>query len=134
MTQLGDVETGCDCDKNPVTCCCGGLGMCRQKIEGSDGSMAFLAAGGTLVYRMLEAGETVTVDTESIVAFENSVSVGITSNGRCLTCCCGGEGCFSTTLTGPGRVFMQSFSFAKFAASVQQTVMEDRGGDIPDIS
>jgi hypothetical protein len=22
-------------------------------------------------------------------------------------CCCGGEGCFSTTLTGPGKVFLQ---------------------------
>ena len=80
----------------------------------------------------LQAGETVTVDTRSVVAIEESVELGIVLNGKFCTCFLGGEGCFSTTLTGPGKVFLQSMCFSKFSAAVQQTVMEDRGsgGDI----
>lgn len=107
MSQLGEVEVGCELDCSIATCCCAGLGCVRQKLSGSDDSIAFLAAGGTLVYRNLEPGETVTVDSRSVVAFEQSVTLGITPNGRLCTCLFGGEGCFSTTMTGPGRVYMQ---------------------------
>ena len=30
------------------------------------------------------------------------------------TCCCAGEGLFNTKLTGPGEVFLQSYSHGKF--------------------
>lgn len=108
MSELGDVDVGCSLDCSPTTCCCAGLGCCRQKLSGSDGSIAFLNAGGTLVYKNLKAGETITIDSGSVVGFEDSARLGCTPNGRFCTCCCGGEGCFSTTLTGPGRVYMQS--------------------------
>jgi uncharacterized protein (AIM24 family) len=107
MTHLGDVEIGCDLDCSITTCCCAGLGCCRQKITASDDSIAFLAAGGTLVFRHLKDDETITVDSRSVVAMEDTVTLGITPNGRCCTCLFGGEGIFSTTLTGPGRVYMQ---------------------------
>mmetsp|Transcript_28824 Transcript_28824/g.81309 ORF Transcript_28824/g.81309 Transcript_28824/m.81309 type:complete len:310 (+) Transcript_28824:190-1119(+) len=133
MTQLGEVDIACDFDKNPATCCCSGFGCCRQRLTGPDGSMAFLNAGGTIMYRHLEDGESVIVDTNSIVAIEDTVQVGLSPNGRLFTCCFGGESCFSTRLSGPGRVFMQSYSFQKFAAAVDQTVMEDRGGSGEDL-
>jgi hypothetical protein len=107
MSHLGDADVGCSLDCSYKTCCCAGLGCCRQKITGSDDSIAFLAAGGTIVYKHLADGETITVDTNSVVALEESVSLGITPNGKLGTCLCGGEGCFSTTLTGPGRVYLQ---------------------------
>jgi uncharacterized protein (AIM24 family) len=107
MAELGDVDVSCDADCSLPTCCCAGFGCCRQKIKGTRDSVAFLAAGGTLLYRNLEPNETIIVDSHSVVAVENSVSIGITSNGRFCTCLCGGEGCFSTTLTGPGKVFIQ---------------------------
>lgn len=128
MSELGDVDVGCSLDCSPTTCCCAGLGCCRQKLSGSDGSIAFLNAGGTLVYKNLKAGETITIDSGSVVGFEDSARLGCTPNGRFCTCCCGGEGCFSTTLTGPGRVYMQSMSFERFRACVTQTISEeDRG-------
>lgn len=99
--------TGCDLDASPTTCCCAGFGCCRQKIEGTTDSIAFLNAGGTILYRDLQPDEVITVDTRSVVAIEQDVTLGITPNGRFCTCLCGGEGCFSTTLTGPGKVFMQ---------------------------
>ena len=107
MAQLGDVQVGCDFDKSCATACCAGFGCCRQEITGAKDSVAFLSAGGTIIYKQLGEGETVTVDTRSVVAFEESVTLGITPNGRCGMWFCGGEGCFSTTLTGPGKVFMQ---------------------------
>lgn len=128
MAQLGEVDVGrsvdrvldlavdccsrlrlvgCDLDSGCATACCAGFGCCRQKISGTKDSVAFLAAGGTIMYRQLKDGETVTVDSRSVVAMEESVSLGITSNGQCSMMLCGGEGCCSTTLTGPGKVFMQ---------------------------
>ncbi len=94
-------------DVSPVTCCCAGLGCFRQKIAGSEPSIAFLNAGGTIVYKVLHEQETITVDTTSIVAMEETVQMGIVPNGRCCTMAFGGECCFSTTLTGPGKVFLQ---------------------------
>jgi len=38
--------------------------------------------------------------------------------GGCCTCCCGGEGMFNTTLTGPGRVYIQSYSREKFVMAL----------------
>jgi uncharacterized protein (AIM24 family) len=107
MSHLGTVKVGCSFDSNPATLCCSGLGCCRQKISGTDSSIAFLSAGGTIIFRYLKAGERIVVDTRSVVGFEDSVELGITPNGRCCTCLFGGEGCFSTTLTGPGKVFLQ---------------------------
>lgn len=100
-------KPGCDLDLSPVTFCCAGLGCLRQKISGSEPSIAFLNAGGTIVYKSLQAGETITVDTTSLIAMESDIQMGITPNGKCCTMAFGGECCFSTTLTGPGKVFMQ---------------------------
>jgi uncharacterized protein (AIM24 family) len=75
----------------------------------------------------LKTGETIIVDSRSVVAIESTIELGLVSNGRCCTCCLGGEGCFSTTLTGPGKIFMQSMNFQKFQDAVQTTVIDDRG-------
>lgn len=96
-----------DLDCSCLTCCCGGFGCCRQSIKGSRDSVAFLNAGGTIVYRQLAEGERIVVDSGSIVAIEQSVHLGLTPNGSCGMWCCGGEGCCATALTGPGKVFMQ---------------------------
>jgi uncharacterized protein (AIM24 family) len=84
------------------------------------------------VTKELDANETVVVDTGSVLAYDSGVALGITPNGKCCTCFCGGEGCCSTTLTGPGKVWMQSLNFQKFKNAVQVTVNEedmDRGVD-----
>jgi hypothetical protein len=98
---------GCDFDPSPATCCCAGFGCLRQKVSGSRDSVAFLNAGGTILFRDLKENETVVVDSRSVVAMAQSVTLGIRSNGRFCTCLFGGEGCCSTTLTGPGKIFMQ---------------------------
>lgn len=102
MSELGEVDVGCDLDCSPTTWCCAGLGFCRQKISGDEGSIAFLNAGGTIIFKNLKEGETITIDSGSVVGFEDTAGLGCRFNGKFCTCCFGGEGCFSTTLTGPG--------------------------------
>ena len=99
-------------DTNPLTCCCGGQGLIRQVIKG-DG-MAFIGAMGVITHKTLAPGETLLVDTNSLVSWEDSVEFDVRTTGGCCTCCCAGEGLFNTKLTGPGEVFLQSYSHGKF--------------------
>eukprot|EP00592_Proboscia_alata_P008340 CAMPEP_0194355936 /NCGR_PEP_ID=MMETSP0174-20130528/3772_1 /TAXON_ID=216777 /ORGANISM="Proboscia alata, Strain PI-D3" /LENGTH=324 /DNA_ID=CAMNT_0039125417 /DNA_START=9 /DNA_END=983 /DNA_ORIENTATION=+ len=129
MTHLGDVDVGCNLDANPLTGCCAGLGICRQKLNQTDGGrpgMVFLNAGGTIVMKELAANETVTIDGGCLVGYEDTVKLGVAYAGRCFTCFCGGEGLFNTTMTGPGKIYMQSMSFRRYGNAVRTTVVEER--------
>jgi len=133
MSQLGDVNVGFDLDCNLSTCCCGGYGCFRQRLEkgapqNTDPAVAFLAAGGTIVVKDLTDGETIIVDGKCILAQEDTVQIGITPSGGCGMICCGGQGCCNTTATGPGKIYLQSMNFWKFKNAVQQTVVEEREG------
>lgn len=112
FASVGDVSVGYDVDTNPLTCCCGGQGLIRQKISG-DG-MAFVGAMGVLVKKTLAEGESFLVDTNSLVAWEETIHFDVKKNGGFCMCCCGGEGMFSTKLVGPGEFFVQSYSHSKF--------------------
>ncbi|KAJ8611854.1 hypothetical protein CTAYLR_005800 [Chrysophaeum taylorii] len=94
-----------------LACCCGGMPPIIQSVRGS--GVAFLAAGGTVVRKTLARGESVLVDTHSVVAFSPTVGYDVKRVGSCVTCCFGGEGCFNTHLRGPGDVYIQSMSYEK---------------------
>jgi uncharacterized protein (TIGR00266 family) len=98
----------------------GGEGFILQKLEG-DG-LAFVHAGGTIVERELAAGETLRVDTGCLVAFERQVSYDIQTVAGIKTALFGGEGLFFATLTGPGRVWLQSLPFSRLAGRVLAAV------------
>jgi uncharacterized protein (AIM24 family) len=53
------------------------------------------------------------VDTGCVVGFEESVSYDIQFVGGIKTAIFGGEGLFLATLTGPGRVIVQSMTLEK---------------------
>ena len=91
----------------------GGEGFILQRLEG-DG-MAFLHAGGTIVEKMLDAGEVLRVDTGCIVGFAPSVTYDIQFVGGFVNALFGGEGIFLTRLTGPGKVYLQSLPFSRLA-------------------
>jgi len=127
MSGLGDHTIAADCDFNPITCCCGGLGFIRQGAEGS--GTVFYTAGGTVLQKELVAGERVIVDATSIVGFQESVQFGLKFAGGCGGLCCGGEGCFYATLTGPGLIMVQSMPFEKFVAAVRPPAQSAGGAD-----
>jgi uncharacterized protein (TIGR00266 family) len=93
----------------------GGEGFILQKLEG-DG-MAFVHAGGTVIERYLD-GESLRVDTGCIVAFEPSVSYDIQRAGNLKSMFLGGEGLFLATLSGRGKVWLQSMPFSKLAQTI----------------
>ncbi|HSN89004.1 MAG TPA: TIGR00266 family protein [Thermoanaerobaculia bacterium] len=94
----------------------GGEGFILQKLEG-DG-YAFIHSGGTIVARDLAPGETLRVDTGCLVAFESQVSYDIQFVGGIKTAVFGGEGLFYAALTGPGKIWLQSLPFSRFAGKV----------------
>ncbi len=91
----------------------GGEGFIMQKLEG-DG-LCFVHAGGTVHPVDLKPGETLRVDTGCIVALQPSVNYEIQFVGKIKTALFGGEGLFFATLTGPGRVWLQSLPFSRMA-------------------
>lgn len=90
----------------------GGEGFILQRLQG-DG-MVFVHASGTIVERQLQ-GETLRVDTGCLVAFESNVDYSIERAGNLKSMFFGGEGLFLATLSGHGRVWMQSLPFSRLA-------------------
>ncbi len=105
----------------------GGEGFIMQKLEG-DG-LVFMHAGGTVVERTLQAGETLHVDTGCVVAFEPSVDFDIRQAGGIKTSLFGGEGLFLAELKGPGRIWLQSLPFSRLAGRMLQAAPQ-KGGSV----
>ncbi len=94
----------------------GGEGLILQKLSGS--GLAFVHACGDLNIVDLAPGQQYKVSTANAVAWEESVSYDITSVGGIKTALFSGEGLFVTTLTGPGRIVIQSMTLGDLAESL----------------
>jgi len=103
----------------------GGEGFILQKITG-DGKV-FAHAGGATITRDLAPGETLRVDTGCLVAFQESVDYDIQFVGGFKNALFGGEGLFLATLCGPGRVYLQTLPFSRFADRLTAAVGRNRG-------
>jgi uncharacterized protein (TIGR00266 family) len=103
----------------------GGEGFIMQRLDG-DG-LAFIHAGGTIVTRELQPGQTLFVDTGCIVALTPSVSFEVQYVGKIKTALFGGEGLFFAKVTGPGTVWLQSLPFSRLASRVFAAAPQ-RGG------
>jgi len=126
MSALGEISLTADVDCCSFTCCCGGLGFIRQNASGS--GTVFLTAGGTVLTKTLADNETIIVDSNAVVGFQKTVKFGVRRAGGCCTMCCGGEGFFNSTLTGPGLVILESMSFEKYRQAVAPPAQGGDGG------
>lgn len=88
----------------------GGEGFILQKLEG-DGK-AFVHAGGTIIEKALN-NETLRIDTGCIVAYEPQINFDIETSGSLKSMVFGGEGLFLATLSGTGKVWLQSMPIRK---------------------
>ncbi|WP_026462295.1 TIGR00266 family protein [Adhaeribacter aquaticus] len=88
----------------------GGEGFILQRLTG-DG-LAFIHAGGTVIEKRLN-NETLRVDTGCVVAFENGIDFNIQRAGGLKSMIFGGEGLLLATLSGTGRVWIQSMPVKK---------------------
>jgi uncharacterized protein (AIM24 family) len=102
----------------------GGEGFCLQKIEGT--GRVFIHRGGTMVPMPLAAGERLKVDTGCLVALDSTVTYDIVRVGGIKTSLFGGEGLFFASLTGPGRVWLQTLPFSRLADRIHDAYRGDR--------
>lgn len=91
----------------------GGEGFIMQRLEG-DG-LTFMNAGGTIIKKDLQPGETILLDTGCLVAMTKTVDYDIQFAGNIRTALFGGEGLALAVLTGPGSVWLQSLPFSRLA-------------------
>jgi uncharacterized protein (TIGR00266 family) len=103
----------------------GGEGFILQKIEGT--GTLFFHSGGTIVPMQLQPGERLRVDTGCLVAFDPTVSYDIVRVGGIKTSLFGGEGLFFASMTGPGRVWLQTLPFSRLADRIHSAYRADKG-------
>jgi uncharacterized protein (TIGR00266 family) len=94
----------------------GGEGFIMQKIEGP--GKAFLEIDGDVVEKTLAPGEVLKVDNGYVAAYESSVQMNIETVKGLKNIFLGGEGLFLTTLTGPGKVYLQSMPVSNLAGLI----------------
>ena len=104
----------------------GGEGFIMQRLQG-DG-WAFVHAGGAHEEKVLGPGETLRVDTGCLVALQPSVQYDIKFVGGLKSALFGGEGLFFATLTGPGKVWLQSLPFSRLASRIYAAAPQTGGG------
>ena len=102
----------------------GGEGFILQKIEGR--GKVFMHSGGTIVPMQLGAGERIRVDTGCLVALDAGVDYDIIRVGGIKTSLFGGEGLFFASLSGPGRVWLQTLPFSRLADRINAAQRGDR--------
>lgn len=105
----------------------GGEGFILQRLAG-DG-MAFAHAGGTLIEKDLASAEQLRVDTGCLAAFATSVDYNIQFIGGFRNALFGGEGLFLATLTGPGKVYLQSLPFSRLADRILAAFQSRQTGE-----
>lgn len=93
----------------------GGEGFVLQKFTGN--GVVFLEIDGEVIERDLQPGEKLLVDPGHIAALEESVSFDI-ERVKGVKNILFGEGLFFTTLTGPGKVWIQTMPISKLAEAI----------------
>lgn len=94
----------------------GGEGFVLQKYTGQ--GQAFLELDGTIVEKELAPGEKIKVDTGNIAFFEARVGYSAEMVKGFANILFGGEGLFLSTLTGLGKVWLQTMSASELARRI----------------
>jgi uncharacterized protein (TIGR00266 family) len=91
----------------------GGEGFVMQRVTGP--GTVFLEIDGAAIEYDLAPGQMMKVDTGHVALLENTVKMSITTIKGFKNILFGGEGLFLTTLTGPGRIWLQSMPIENVA-------------------
>jgi uncharacterized protein (AIM24 family) len=96
----------------------GGNGFRMQRLQGQ--GQAWVELHGEVVPYDLQAGNTLRVHPGLVGMFQESVQFNITTVPGIQNALFGGSGLFLATLTGPGRVWLQSMSMQHLAHAIQE--------------
>jgi uncharacterized protein (AIM24 family) len=103
-----DLETSIHSPKGLRAKVFGAQGFFLQGIHGRGDVL--LRAGGVLITKQLEPGETLRIAPRSLLAYTSTVQYGVESCSSFSNVMFGDESLFVTTLEGPGTVWMQGMS------------------------
>ncbi len=103
----------------------GGEGFILQKFDGP--GTFFAALDGEIVEYTLAAGQRLLVDTGHVAMFEPSVAYDIQVVKGIKNILFGGEGLFFVSLTGPGRIWLQTMPISKLAGAIRQYLPKAEG-------
>ncbi len=109
----------------------GGDGFLLQKVTGV--GTAWLELSGEVVVRDLRPGETLRVHPGHVGAFQAQVAFGITRIQGIRNLFFGGDGIFLATLTGPGRVWLQTLPLVNLAHALQPYMPSGRGESVREV-
>ena len=98
----------------------GGEGFFLQKISGQ--GTAWLELAGDVTEYELKEGQVLKVDPGHIAAFESQVTYDISRVKGLKNMLFGGEGIFLATLTGPGKIWLQSMPIANLVKKIVHTL------------
>jgi uncharacterized protein (TIGR00266 family) len=104
----------------------GGEGFILQKFTGP--GKAFASLGGEIVAITLEQGQRLKVNPGFVGAFEPTVDFDIQRVKGIKNILFGGEGLFLATLTGPGKVWLQTMPVSHLAGKIIEYMGSPRGG------
>ncbi|EKD35298.1 MAG: hypothetical protein ACD_75C01963G0002 [uncultured bacterium] len=120
------VSIGVEFQKKIGTALFGGEGFIMQKLEGN--GRIFVHAGGTIVQKDLQPGETMRIDTGCLVAMTQNINYDIEFVGGVKSAIFGGEGFFFATITGPGHAWLQSLPFSRLAGRIHRAAPQNNAG------
>ena len=103
----------------------GGEGFIMQRLSGS--GVAFAEIDGELVEYELREGQQIVADTGNVAGFTAGVKMEIQQVPGMKNKLLGGEGLFTTLLTGPGRVWLQTMPISSVAASIRPYIPTGNG-------
>src|SRR5712691_2855725 len=96
----------------------GGTGFRMQRLQGQ--GQAWVELNGEVVTYDLQPGNTLRVHPGHVGMYQESVQFNITTVPGIKNAWFGGDGIFLATLTGPGRVWLQSMSMPHLAHAIQE--------------
>ncbi len=103
----------------------GGEGFIMQRLSGS--GTAFAEIDGELIEYDLAPGQKMVVDTGNVAGFEPTVGIEIEQVPGLKNKLLGGEGLFNTTLTGPGRIWLQTMPISGVAGAIRPFIPTGNG-------
>ena len=103
----------------------GGEGFILEKLSGK--GKAFVSVSGEIIELSLAKGQSIRVNAGHMAMYEPTVDFDVQLIKGVKNIFFGGEGLFLATLTGPGKVWLQSMPIKKLARKISQQLVPTGG-------
>jgi len=125
LASFGNIEQSVGIQKNVGGGFFGGEGFLMQRFSGT--GIVFLEVDGTAIEYDLQPGEKMVVDTGYTVMMDSTVNLEVEMVKGVKNVLFGGEGLFNTTLTGPGKIMLQSMPVSATAMVLYKYMPHPKG-------